>query len=515
MSFRQTKLSLQNFFNAPKQGDAAVTESEQQRLAQSSISSTETLAVEGDTIVVGGGSKSAMLPTPSETASDDSKQLGRVSSIRRAPSWGNQRVPQKAQEHPSQDHVESKSRSVSGQTLVTSDSESSLLRESIAALNIPWSVTSLPDEAQKQTAGVLPKDQLPTPDTEEDDAEEAERKARADMKKAKMEENARIRALKQKEADDKATRRSSRASLLTRAGDTMSDLTATVLGKRPHELVERTAATLKRARPQSMIMASDVPSFEGPTSKKRRMSNHDVLVEEVTTTPPKKVSKLARDKKWLRGGLYTGQSRAFNGAYTESKNKKKAATEPDQVREKENASLPLPMFAGERLLKQGRDFKLPFDIFSPLTDRQPKPDEWRKTNKNVFIGDAADYWRSNVYPQEHSTCMCTLEAGCQNDNCLNRIMNYECDEKNCKLTEEQCGNRAFEGLKHRSKKHNKYDVGVEVIKTADRGYGVRSNRCFEPNQIIVEYTGEIITQEECDSRMHNLYKDNEVRAFCS
>jgi hypothetical protein len=53
-------------------------------------------------------------------------------------------------------------------------------------------------------------------------------------------------------------------------------------------------------------------------------------------------------------------------------------------------------------------------------------------------------------------------------------------------------------------------VGVEVIKTSDRGYGVRSNRCFRPHQIIMEYAGEIITDEECERRMNEEYKNNEV-----
>ena len=166
------------------------------------------------------------------------------------------------------------------------------------------------------------------------------------------------------------------------------------------------------------------------------------------------------------------------------------------------------MFAGERLLKQGRDFKLPFDIFSPLPAGQPKPDEWKKTNKNVFIGDAAEFWRVHKF-QEYSTCLCRKEVGCDED-CINKMMYYECDDNNCQLTADECGNRAFAGLKERVKHGNKFDVGVEVLKTVDRGNGVRSNRCFAPNQIIVEYTGEILTQEECENRMHSRYKDNEV-----
>ena len=75
---------------------------------------------------------------------------------------------------------------------------------------------------------------------------------------------------------------------------------------------------------------------------------------------------------------------------------------------------------------------------------------------------------------------------------------------------EKCSNRSFKALQKRCKDGGKYRIGVEVIKTVDKGYGVRSNRTFEPGQIIVEYTGEIITQEECDRRMRKEYKNNEV-----
>lgn len=89
-------------------------------------------------------------------------------------------------------------------------------------------------------------------------------------------------------------------------------------------------------------------------------------------------------------------------------------------------------------------------------------------------------------------------------------MLYECNDENCNAGAANCTNRAFATLKERRKQGNKYTIGVEVIKTADRGYGVRSNRCFKANQIIVEYTGEIITEDECDRRMNEDYKDNDV-----
>lgn len=89
-------------------------------------------------------------------------------------------------------------------------------------------------------------------------------------------------------------------------------------------------------------------------------------------------------------------------------------------------------------------------------------------------------------------------------------MAYECDATNCPLTANQCNNRPFAQLKKRAK-GNGYDYGVEVTSTEGKGYGVRAMRTFEPHQIIVEYAGEIITQDECERRMKQVYKKDKVR----
>lgn len=62
---------------------------------------------------------------------------------------------------------------------------------------------------------------------------------------------------------------------------------------------------------------------------------------------------------------------------------------------------------------------------------------------------------------------------------------------------------------------NLWHEGVEVMKTKDRGYGVRSMRVFAPGQVIVEYCGEIITPDEADRRMNEEYKDKTVRSAIS
>ncbi|KAG4439762.1 hypothetical protein IFR05_004730 [Cadophora sp. M221] len=221
---------------------------------------------------------------------------------------------------------------------------------------------------------------------------------------------------------------------------------------------------------------------------------------------PKPVGK--RQKVWLTKGLYAGQDgntlNWFNGS------SEKSMRDGEKIAPfKPNSFMPLPMWHGQRLLHTGRDFKLPFDICSPLPPGQPKPDEWRKTSSNRFVGEAAAMWKkSSLFDSFSSKCVCTAKDGCD-DDCQNRIMLYECDDTNCGAGRARCTNRAFATLQERRKAGGKYRIGVEVIKTADRGYGVRSNRCFEANQIIVEYTGEIITEDECDRRMNEDYKNNE------
>ncbi|KAL4862913.1 hypothetical protein BDV12DRAFT_35046 [Aspergillus spectabilis] len=314
--------------------------------------------------------------------------------------------------------------------------------------------------------------------------------------------------------DQTPIRRSSRLSILEKVSDLAGRATS-VLGKRSSSLKEKAKEPDRRAslRPRQLATPKEEPSpADEPPAKKRRVSDSELLSKaksESDTTQeeptPLEVITRFKEKRWLTHGLYSGQE--YTNARPSQKKRENARRKSlNQSHTTQRKLLPLPMFAGERLLKMGRDFELPFDIYSPLPPGQPKPNEWRKTNKNVFVGEAGSIWRANK-EEELSKCTCAPETGCD-QFCQNRYMFYECDNSICGLGPE-CGNRSFEELKQRAKAGGKYNVGVEVIKTADRGYGVRSNRTFEPNQIIVEYTGEIITQVECEKRMRTLYKKNE------
>lgn len=513
MPLRQTLINFAAALTSPKKTDMRPQARPKPTRNMSSASSASS-----DTIEVKVTEPPVQLPTPSETATEASSVSSRQSLSKKVSRRGSKRLSRgKGRDSlvQSPQHEQAKDRTVSGETLVNSAnvSQDSLLKSGIDKVNLPWNMSDVFGQGSKaELLEATAEDDAATREgqehgeeqsSEEDSEDEAERAARAAAKKKKMAENDKLWEKRRKVAAKNATRKSSRASMLFKAGE----FAEKVLEKRADKLTQLKSAV----RPRSASEAQMFDSTEEPDAKKRRVSAGDALTtsQSAPALSSKKAVRAPKDKKWLGAGLYAGQQRSFDARHHGgTKNKRKSDALEDEVK-KENSLLPMPMFFGERLLKEGRDFKLPFDVFSPLPPGQPKPDEWRKSNKNVFVGDAAAEWRVTKQ-MEYSACLCTPETGCDSD-CMNRYMYYECDGRNCNLTADQCGNRAFDDLRTRSKKGGKYNIGVEVIKTDSRGHGVRSNRTFDPNQIIVEYSGEVINQEECDRRMKKEYKKNEVR----
>jgi palmitoyltransferase ZDHHC9/14/18 len=128
----------------------------------------------------------------------------------------------------------------------------------------------------------------------------------------------------------------------------------------PHLKSASSAASLKRTR-----AAMEVEETKQPQ-------------EETLFAKPK-------SKAWLKQGLYVGQDRDFDPRLSESQNRaKKRSRKP-----RENVVLPLPIFACDRMLNEDprhvfRDFKLPFDTYSPLP-RKVKVDGWVKLNKSNLL----------------------------------------------------------------------------------------------------------------------------------
>ncbi|KAL8738044.1 MAG: hypothetical protein Q9181_001112 [Wetmoreana brouardii] len=236
--------------------------------------------------------------------------------------------------------AETSSRAVSGETLVEGKTDSPLdfVQQSTRGLDQDWSLGALPGDSLKtftQHEGVK-------------------------------------------------RRKSTRLSVFEFASNVVEQ-TRTVLGKRgreaPDASTERTPAIKQETKNTLMPNGTDIPSFEGPVSKRLRLADH--MEDKASSTSAKLQRKptVRPVKRWLSQGLYVGQDPDFDPRLTTAKNKlKKANTKSNQSPRR--SLLPLPMFAGQRILDTGRNYKLPFDVFSPLPPGQPKPDEWKKTHKS-------------------------------------------------------------------------------------------------------------------------------------
>ena len=202
------------------------------------------------------------------------------------------------------------------------------------------------------------------------------------------------------------SRRSTRLAILDQASSII-ERTTTVLGKRGHETSEAGMKESQKAKGDNKPInlrptEFEISSFEGPFRKRARFSEAEISKNQSVTAGEGELKMIKRPTKpWVAQGLYAGQHRSDDARLTETRNKeRKTLNNRQQAAERE--ALPMPMWIGDKIIEMGRDFKLPFDVFSPLPPGQPKPDEWKKTQKST-----PSYYVSlnsaNVQPQ-----MCSL-----------------------------------------------------------------------------------------------------------
>lgn len=202
-----------------------------------------------------------------------------------------------------------------------------------------------------------------------------------------------------------AARRATRAS-----GEKIESLTKklSVLGKRSRKTFEeglggltRAARELKRLADTNEFAGIDTKPVihevwsngklvvpESPRKKRKAEEAAKKKAEEDAEPVEKKKAEAKPDirkkgKVWLNKGLYAGQTQNFDWFKDSSLQAQKDMETVAPY--KPNGFMPLPMWHGQRLLHTGRDFKLPFDVCSPLPPGQPKPDEWRKTSSSKHI----------------------------------------------------------------------------------------------------------------------------------
>ena len=235
---------------------------------------------------------------------------------------------------------ENKNRTISGETLVDNAAGHALLDQSIKALDLEWSIATMPrehgDATSTRTASV-------------------------------------------------SRRRSTRLGLVEKArAGIVGNLSS--LGKRGRETMEAgkdgvrgVAQDIQRRATLRTKNGGAEAGVDEPTTKRVRLSEETIRKD--ASPAPSAAPARRKPKTWLNKGLYVGQDRSFDPRLSEAKNKLKTASKSVSTG-KARTILPLPMFGGQRLLDTGRNFRLPYDVYDPLPRGQPKPEEWKKTQKS-------------------------------------------------------------------------------------------------------------------------------------
>ena len=180
-------------------------------------------------------------------------------------------------------------------------------------------------------------------------------------------------------------RRSTRLTILDEAAK-LVEKTWSVLGKRGRDALEIKAQEIQalsgQAERSNKSTDPNVLKCEEPLTKRACVSSHVCEPNMPPTLETEnKVTRKSIAKRWLSHGLYIGQDQD-SGSRIRQKRIKLRTSSDDSSKIQPRRFLPMPMFRGHRMIEMGRDFKLPFDIFSPLPPGQPRPEEWKKTHKS-------------------------------------------------------------------------------------------------------------------------------------
>ena len=109
--------------------------------------------------------------------------------------------------------------------------------------------------------------------------------------------------------------------------------------------------------------------------------------------------------------------------------------------------------------------------------------------------------------QDDPACECTMEHGpayaCTDESgCINRLTQVECLRDVCRCGE-HCANQRFQRHAY---------AHVDIIKTPEKGFGIRACSDIERDEFVFEYIGEIITHDTFMRRMAQ-YKEEHLVHF--
>ncbi|ODV94822.1 hypothetical protein PACTADRAFT_17503 [Pachysolen tannophilus NRRL Y-2460] len=153
-------------------------------------------------------------------------------------------------------------------------------------------------------------------------------------------------------------------------------------------------------------------------------------------------------------------------------------------------------------------FKIPYNIFCPSNGNY-KVVKWKPLKKNIWLNpDQRSKLLKQIKQCKDDNVKCDCQGRKCEENCFNKILQIECDQNVCGTGNDDnydCGNRNFTNALKKNSLNSSYAKGVEVVNAGNKGNGLRAIREYKPHSFIVEYTGEVMDQNEVERRLNDLY----------
>ncbi|XP_070622489.1 LOW QUALITY PROTEIN: histone-lysine N-methyltransferase ASH1L [Erythrolamprus reginae] len=228
-----------------------------------------------------------------------------------------------------------------------------------------------------------------------------------------------------------------------------------------------------------------------PPEKAEQPTAPLVQREKKAARPPK--------KKYQKAGLYSDVYKTSNpkSRLIQLKKEKLEYTPGEH----EYGLFPAPIHVGKYLRQKRIDFQLPYDILWQWKHNQlyKKPDVplYKKIRSNVYV----DVKPLSGY--EATTCNCkhpedSRKSGCL-DDCLNRMIFAECSPNTCPCGEQCCNQRI---------QRHEWVQCLERFRAEEKGWGIRTKESLKAGQFIIEYLGEVVSEQEFRNRMIEQYHNH-------
>ncbi|XP_032174595.1 histone-lysine N-methyltransferase ASH1L isoform X4 [Mustela erminea] len=243
--------------------------------------------------------------------------------------------------------------------------------------------------------------------------------------------------------------------------------------------------------------AVEIPS--PPETPAKPPEPENTLQPVLSLIPREKKAPRPPKKKYQKAGLY---SDVYKTADPKSRliqlKKEKLEYCPG---EHEYGLFPAPIHVGKYLRQKRIDFQLPYDILWQWKHNQlyKKPDVplYKKIRSNVYV----DVKPLSGY--EATTCNCKKPEndsgkGCV-DDCLNRMIFAECSPNTCPCGEQCCNQRI---------QRHEWVQCLERFRAEEKGWGIRTKEPLKAGQFIIEYLGEVVSEQEFRNRMIEQYHNH-------